>query len=393
MVIAAFRRNTALGSDEQVRVERSSGETAPAIQIAAEVTGLQKIYNPSTPQAFQALKDINLTIRSNEFFTLLGPSGCGKTTLLRILGGFEAMTEGTCRIFGQDVSLLPPEARPVNTVFQQYALFPHMTVRRNIAFGLEMLGRPKSEVASVVDRMLALVSMTDYADRKPDHLSGGQRQRVALARALAPQPKLLLLDEPLSALDLKLRQKMRLELKALQRETGITFIFVTHDQEEALAMSDRVAVLSDGRLQQVGTPEEIYEQPQSRFVADFIGESNLLCATVNRIDGALVEFRLAGLGSVNLNCSEILQVGQEVTLSIRPERIALSAVRGQCGLGPAVIFDRTYLGNAVEYHLRAGEQTLTVRSPRGGLRGLQDFAPGDSVFLAFEPNAPKVLTT
>lgn len=303
------------------------------------------------------------------------------------------MTDGVCRIFGQDVSHLPPEARPVNTVFQQYALFPHMTVRRNIAFGLEMLGRTRSEIDRTVERMLALVHMSDYADRKPDHLSGGQRQRVALARALAPQPKLLLLDEPLSALDLKLRQKMRLELKALQRETGITFIFVTHDQEEALAMSDRVAVLSEGHLQQVGTPEEIYEQPQSRFVADFIGESNLLLATVTRVDGGVAEFELAGLGSVHLNSADHLSRGQQVTLSVRPERIALSRSNGQCRLGPATVFDRTYLGNAVEYHLRAGGHTFTVRSPRGGLRGLQDFAPGDTVQLEFEPNAARVLVS
>lgn len=392
MAMTAFRHDVALRSDVLATVAQiSSG--VDATMVAAEVVNLKKIYNPSTPQAFQALENINLAIHANEFFTLLGPSGCGKTTLLRILGGFETMTDGVCRIFGQDVSQLPPEARPVNTVFQQYALFPHMTVRRNIAFGLEMLGRTRSEIDRTVERMLALVHMSDYADRKPDHLSGGQRQRVALARALAPQPKLLLLDEPLSALDLKLRQKMRLELKALQRETGITFIFVTHDQEEALAMSDRVAVLSEGHLQQVGTPEEIYEQPQSRFVADFIGESNLLAATVTRIDGGMAEFELAGLGSVHVNSVDHLSRGQQVTLSVRPERIALSRSNGQCGLGPATVFDRTYLGNAVEYHLRAGGHTFTVRSPRGGLRGLQDFASGDTVQLEFEPNAARVLVS
>ncbi len=366
------------------------GGSAPV--PAAEITDLAKIYGAGSPRAFEALRDINLTINANEFFTLLGPSGCGKTTLLRILGGFEQLTEGSCKIFGQDVSRLPPEARPVNTVFQQYALFPHMSVRRNIAFGLEMLGRSRDEVTKTVDEMLELVHMTEYADRKPDSLSGGQRQRVALARALAPRPKLLLLDEPLSALDLKLRQKMRLELKSLQRETGITFVFVTHDQEEALAMSDRVAVLSKGRLEQVGTPEEIYEQPKSRFVADFIGESNLIEAKVTQADASGTEFEMAGLGKVRVNCPDKLSIGQGVTLSVRPERVALSAETGKNALGPAKVVDRTYLGNAVEYHLRVGTVALTVRSPRGGLRGLQEFAPGTEVGMTFEDNAPKVLT-
>ena len=243
-----------------------------------------------------------------------------------------------------------------------------------------------------VDEMLALVHMSEFADRRPDLLSGGQRQRVALARALAPRPKILLLDEPLSALDLKLRQKMRLELKALQRETGITFVFVTHDQEEALAMSDRVAVLNKGQVQQVGTPEDIYERPQSRFVADFIGESNLIAARVTRVDAKGGAFALDGLGTVELTTRETFSVGQEVTLSVRPERVALSADGGAGKLGPTTVFDRTYLGNAVEYHLRAGDKTLTVRAPRGGLRGLLDFAPAAQVYVSFEANAPKVLT-
>ncbi|WP_414650611.1 ABC transporter ATP-binding protein [Ensifer sp.] len=357
--------------------------------VAAEVRNLRKTYNAGTPHAHEALRDVNLSIRANEFFTLLGPSGCGKTTLLRILGGFEMLTSGTCRIFGEDVSSLPPEARPVNTVFQQYALFPHMTVRRNIAFGLEMLGKPRAEVERTVERMLDLVHMTEYADRRPDTMSGGQRQRVALARALAPQPKLLLLDEPLSALDLKLRQKMRLELKSLQRETGITFIFVTHDQEEALAMSDRVAVISNGLLQQVGSPEDIYEQPQSRFVADFIGESNLIAARVAGTTGGEAAFDIEGFGQVHAPTMQRIEERQQVWLSIRPERLVLGACNGEGS--QATVTDRTYLGNAVEYHLRAGDHALTARSPRGGLRGRQDFVPGDVVSLGFEPGSIKVL--
>ncbi|MGA0301072.1 MAG: ABC transporter ATP-binding protein, partial [Paracoccaceae bacterium] len=198
---------------------------------------------------FVALKKINLAIEDNEFFTLLGPSGCGKTTLLRMIAGFEDVSEGEIFLFGQEIDRLPPHKRPVNTVFQNYALFPHMNVRENVAFGLEMLGKPKSEALTRANEMLDLVQLTEFAARKPAQLSGGQQQRVALARALAPQPKVLLLDEPLSALDLKLRKAMQLELKQLQRETGITFIFVTHDQEEALTMSDRIAVMSNGELQ------------------------------------------------------------------------------------------------------------------------------------------------
>lgn len=382
-------------ANERARRSASKPDThaAPREAIAAEVTGLSKVYNAGSSRAFEALKNFELSIRANEFFTLLGPSGCGKTTLLRILGGFETLTEGTCTIFGQDVSRLPPEARPVNTVFQQYALFPHMTVRRNIAFGLEMLGTPRAETERRVDRMLALVHMSDYADRKPDTMSGGQRQRVALARALAPQPKLLLLDEPLSALDLKLRQKMRLELKALQRETGITFIFVTHDQEEALAMSDRIAVIDQGRLQQVGTPEEIYENPQSRFVADFIGESNLLDARVSGVAGSEAALTVEGFADIRAPIGRPLAVGQAVSLSIRPERLILREAGQEVSGGTARVIARTYLGNAVEYHLVAGNQALTARAPRGGLRGLLDFAPGDTVGVGFEPGSIKVLSS
>ncbi len=374
------------GSTEKSRFRDARQDT-----IAAEVKGLSKVYNAGSARPYEALKNFHLSIHANEFFTLLGPSGCGKTTLLRILGGFETLSAGTCTIFGQDVSRLPPEARPVNTVFQQYALFPHMTVRRNIAFGLEMLGIARAETERTVERMLELVHMTEYADRKPDTMSGGQRQRVALARALAPRPKLLLLDEPLSALDLKLRQKMRLELKALQRETGITFIFVTHDQEEALAMSDRIAVIDQGRLQQVGTPEEIYEHPESRFVADFIGESNLLDARVSGLIGGEATLTVEGFADIRTSIEWPLVVGQIVSLSIRPERLVMREAGKEACSGTARVVARTYLGNAVEYHLMAGSQTLTARAPRGGLRGLLDFAPGDEVGVGFEPGSIKVL--
>ncbi len=221
---------------------------------------------------FVALDNISLDIQDNEFFTLLGPSGCGKTTLLRTIAGFEDVTSGSILLQGEDIAGLPPNKRPVNTVFQQYALFPHMTVTENVMFGLQRLGIANKEVKQRTSEVLALVQLTQFAERLPTQLSGGQQQRVALARALAPRPKVLLLDEPLSALDLKLRQAVRIELQQIQHETGITFIFVTHDQEEALTMSDRIAVIAGGKLQQVGSAREIYERPENRFVADFIGE-------------------------------------------------------------------------------------------------------------------------
>ncbi len=362
--------------------------------IAAEIVDLEKIYNPGSHDAHLALSNISLEIRSNEFFTLLGPSGCGKTTLLRLLAGFEQPTKGQCKIFGQGVVDLPPEARPVNTVFQHYALFPHFTIRRNIGFGLEMLGVGKTEIEKTTNEMLQLVHMTEFAERKPDQLSGGQKQRVALARALAPKPKILLLDEPLSALDLKLRQKMRLELKSLQRETGITFVFVTHDQEEALAMSDRIAILADGVMQQLGTPDQIYEFPENRFVADFIGESNLIDARVIRSDGNQVECHIPGLGNTTFPCRTSLNHDQSITISIRPEHISLRLAETSSaskGFNPLTVCDRTYLGNAVQYLLKIKNQPLIVRSPSGGLRGQLNFNQLDKVRVDFEVDAVRIL--
>ncbi|SVB85850.1 uncharacterized protein METZ01_LOCUS238704, partial [marine metagenome] len=227
-----------------------------------------------------AVDNVNLTITDGEFFSLLGPSGCGKTTTLRMVAGLELPTAGSIRIHGEEMGLRPPNKRPVNTVFQSYALFPHMTVAANIGFGLEMRKVPKSERREQIDWAIDLVEMGNMAHRKPSQLSGGQQQRVALARALVNRPEVLLLDEPLGALDLKLRQQMQIELKNLQREVGITFVYVTHDQEEAVTMSDRIGVMHDGQLLQVDSPEAIYERPTTRFVADFIGQTNFLEATV-----------------------------------------------------------------------------------------------------------------
>ena len=280
-----------------------------------------------------ALDDVSLPIRQNEFFTLLGPSGCGKTTLLRLIAGFEHATQGRILLSGEDISLLPPFKRPVNTVFQSYALFPHMTVAENIGFGLEMLGREKGEVEATITEMLRLVRMEQLRDRRPNQLSGGQQQRVALARALAPRPRVLLLDEPLSALDLKLRKEMQIELKRLQHETGITFVFVTHDQEEALTMSDRVAVMNEGKIRQVGAPRQIYDHPAERFVAHFIGETNFLQAELLEAGNGSAKVRL-GSGAVvsaSLPQEEQVKPGQ-VNLVVRPEHASLTREAGRLAL-------------------------------------------------------------
>ena len=271
-----------------------------------------------------ALSDVTLEIEDNEFFTLLGPSGCGKTTLLRMIAGFEGATAGTIRLFGDEIEHLPPNKRPVNTVFQNYAIFPHMNVAENIGFSLRMLGWTKLEIQTRVDEMIEMVKLGALVDRKPSQISGGQQQRVALARAMATRPKVLLLDEPLSALDLKLRQEMRTELKRLQRDTGITFIFVTHDQEEALSMSDRIAVMSDGKVQQIGTPFEIYEHPNNRFIANFIGETNMLPSTIDTVEGLNLVCQLEGGQMLDAlaNCYNI--PGATGVLSLRPERLSIT---------------------------------------------------------------------
>ena len=278
----------------------------------------------------KAVDEANLEIRDGEFFSMLGPSGSGKTTCLRMIAGFDRPTSGKIFLYGQDVSNLPPYERDVNTVFQDYALFPHMTIEDNIAYGLMVKGVPKAERYKLVDEMLDLVRLPGFGYRKPSQLSGGQRQRVALARALINHPKVLLLDEPLGALDLKLRQQMQVELKAIQKRIGVTFIFVTHDQEEALTMSDRIAVFNEGKIQQVGTPSEIYERPASAFVAGFVGTSNLISGEVAK-----------------------LITGSPETFSIRPEKIYLDSTNSEpdqdmvCMDG--LVRDVVYLGLFTRY--------------------------------------------
>ncbi len=356
---------------------------------AVAIREVIKVYNERSDDAVTALKGVSLDIGDNEFFTLLGPSGCGKTTLLRLIAGFENTTAGEIRLFGEPIEKLPPHQRPVNTVFQHYALFPHMTVEDNVAFGLQMLGSDKVNIHKTVMQMLELVKMSEFAKRRPAQLSGGQQQRVALARALAPQPKVLLLDEPLSALDLKLRHAMRGELKTLQRETGITFIFVTHDQEEALTMSDRIAVMSNGEVQQVGTPADIYELPVNRFVADFIGRSNFLEGTISGIDGNSLSIQLAEAGMLQLTAQDQHRLGERVTLVLRPEKVDLYPGDSE-GL-KGTVSESMYLGTDTSYQVRlAGGLELEVRD-QNGLMGSARFKPGDTVSLKIAPDAARVI--
>lgn len=349
-------------------------------EIAVEARHAVKAFGQGEA-AVRALDDVSVQIRKGEFFTLLGPSGCGKTTLLRLIAGFEMPTAGQILLDGVDITELPPNKRPVNTVFQSYALFPHLTVAENVGFGLTMQGRPKAEVRATVERMLALVKLESLAGRKTSQLSGGQQQRVALARALAPQPKVLLLDEPLSALDLKLRKEMQVELKRLQTETGITFVFVTHDQEEALTMSDRIGVMSAGKVQQIGTPKDIYTRPVNRFVASFIGETNFLPAVV------------AGEG-VRLGCGAMVPVAVKrtgaVTLTVRPEQLRITDP-AEAGAIPAQVKSLVYFGTDTHCHLAlsdGAEVVARVQSPASGDPGLE---AGQAVGLRLVPGAAQVL--
>ena len=345
--------------------------------IAVDARNVGKIYGAGAG-AVTALGDVSIAIEQGEFFTLLGPSGCGKTTLLRCIAGFETPTSGSIHLSGQDITYTPPNARPVNTVFQSYALFPHLSVADNIGFGLKMQGKPKAEVNKAVERVLALVKLEEFANRLPQQLSGGQQQRVALARALAPEPEVLLLDEPLSALDLKLRKEMQSELKRLQTETGITFIFVTHDQEEALTMSNRIGVMSAGALLQVGTPHDIYDRPVNRFVADFIGETNFL---EGRVEDAKVRIGTGDLLAVPLDGHS-----GTVTLAIRPEQVSVSAANG--GISARII-DATYLGTDTHYTLALGDDSHLVARVQSNSKTA--FGVGDTVGVSIDAQAVQVL--
>jgi spermidine/putrescine transport system ATP-binding protein len=347
---------------------------------AIEVRGVSKVFGTGDA-AVAALDNVSVSIRENEFFTLLGPSGCGKTTLLRLIAGFDFPTEGQIMLYGEDIAPLPPFKRPVNTVFQSYALFPHMTVAENIGFGLEMLGKPKAEVSARVDTMLKLVRMEELKNRRTSQISGGQQQRVALARALAPQPKVLLLDEPLSALDYKLRKDMQIELKRLQHETGITFIFVTHDQEEALTMSA-------GKILQIGSPRDIYDRPSERFVADFIGETNFLTADVVSASGGRATVKLASGNELSAALPEGFKAGGRVTVVVRPEHARLTRDGGALG---GTLENIVYFGTDTHFHIRAdGGTEFIVRQQN--MRGSESgYAVGERIGIAIGSDAAQVL--
>jgi spermidine/putrescine transport system ATP-binding protein len=343
--------------------------------------------------SFVAVECANFDIARGEFFSMLGPSGCGKTTMLRMIAGFEEVTSGRIRLDGVDVSNVPPYRRHVNTVFQHYALFPHMTVFDNVAFGPRTAGIDKDEVQQRVVKMLGVVRLGDFAERRPDQLSGGQRQRVALARALVNFPSALLLDEPLSALDLKLRQAMQIELKRIQREVGITFIFVTHDQEEALTMSDRIAVMSEGRVEQVGTPEEIYHSPASVFVAGFIGTANMLDATVESVRGDRAVVRLAGDRRAEVPTGLVhFAPGAGAVVMVRPERIrlALAEPSGQGNAIPVTLAEMIFQGPVVRFVLRdaAGHELVAHVDEDERPAGIQR---GASIWARWDPTASRLL--
>lgn len=328
-----------------------------------------------------AVNNVNLKIEDGEFFSLLGPSGCGKTTSLRMIAGLETVTSGDVLLRGETMRDIPPFKRPVNTVFQNYALFPHLNVERNIAFGLEMKKVPKDEIDKRVMEALEMVRMADKAKRRPNQLSGGQQQRIALARALVNRPEVLLLDEPLGALDLKLRKTMQLELKQLQEQVGITFIYVTHDQEEALTMSDRIAVMNEGKVLQVDAPEKIYEHPKTRFVADFIGESNFLDGTVEEVNGEMIMISLDGQATIKAICKESVVKGQKVGVVVRPEKITLKKE----GLIKGRVEESIYIGTDTRFIIRLTDKTqITVRTQNLSSSTENTYQKGDEVSLDWD---------
>ncbi len=312
-----------------------------------------------------ALNNVSFSIDKGEFFSILGPSGCGKTSLLRILAGFDKPDSGRILVNDIDITSLPANRRPINTVFQNYALFPHLTIGENIAFGLRIAKRSEKEIKKEVDRMLELIQMREHAQKMPDQISGGQKQRVAIARALVNHPRVLLLDEPLAALDLKLRQKMLIDLDAIHDEVGITFIFVTHDQSEAMAVSDRIAVLNKGRLEQIGTPMEIYETPKNRFVAEFIGDTNFLDGTVAAAAGqehSVLQFD--DFPAVKCFNDKQLSIGDLVHMSVRPEKIQISREKPMASsmhnAFEGIIDDKIYKGDHTHYGVKVAGHKISV---------------------------------
>ena len=345
---------------------------------------------------FTAIDNLSLDIFEREFFALLGPSGCGKTTIMRMLAGFEAVTEGTILLGGKDISPVPPNKRPVNMMFQSYALFPHLSVWDNIAFGLRRSSMPKDEIGARVDEMLRLTRMEKFAKRKPHQISGGQRQRVALARSLAKAPKLLLLDEPLGALDKKLRHDTQFELMDIQEKTGTTFVIVTHDQEEAMTVASRVAVMDHGKLIQVVTPAAIYETPNCVYVADFIGDVNLIEGNSKKVGSDKYEVSWAeGQAALHGSCPREIADGTRVTYAIRPEKVAISADKPKDAANAiqGTVHDIAYLGNISTYHVMLPNGQV-IKAQESNTRRLANrhFTWEDPVWLSFTDTAGVILT-
>ena len=365
----------------------------PAARPFIEFRGVTKRFGD-----FAAVDDISLAIYEREFFALLGPSGCGKTTMMRMVAGFDDPTEGDVLLDGQSLAGVPPYRRPSNMMFQSYALFPHMTVEANVAFGLKQERMPKDQIAARVAEMLEMVKLTPFAKRKPHQLSGGQKQRVALARSLAKKPKVLLLDEPLGALDRKLREETQFELTDLQVDLGLTFIIVTHDQEEAMTLADRIAVMNHGKIVQVGTPAEIYEQPNSRYVADFIGNINLLEGRVVNAAGGSVRMDCGGTGAtVGVDQDLSASPGDTAWFAIRPEKIGVSlsppvdrsmnAVEGQ-------VWDIGYLGDVSVYHVRLPTGATVKATVTNATRLVErPITWDDNVWLTWSRDGGVVLTS
>lgn len=358
-----------------------------------QIVSARKVYNTPEGASVRAVDDVTINVRSNEFLTLLGPSGCGKTTLLKCIAGFEDLESGDLILDGRSLRSVPAHRRPFNTVFQNYALFPHMTVAQNVSYGLDVAGVKKPERDRRVGEALEMVGLSGFGARRSSQLSGGQQQRVALARSLVLKPRVLLLDEPLSALDRKMREAMQIELKNLQHTVGITFIFVTHDQEEALTMSDRIAVLARGKLQQIGSPIEIYQAPANQFVADFVGTSNLFIGKVTERNDQLVTVE-TGNGRRLVSHSERFVVGDSVKLVLRPEHLrVVGPGEGLAGCSlEGTIKHAVFVGSVVHVHVDVGFGRTAILHHHHDRAGAQPaIAPGTVVRVAYAPEAAHLI--
>ena len=363
----------------------------PAAKPFIQIENVSKDFD-----GFMAVRNVNLDIYQGELFSILGGSGCGKTTLLRILAGFERPTSGRILIDGVDMTEVPPYERPVNMMFQSYAIFPHLSVENNVAYGLKKEGMPKSEIRTRVADMLELVQMTEFARRKPSQLSGGQRQRIALARALVKRPKVLLLDEPLAALDKKLREHTQFELMDIQDQTGVTFIIVTHDQEEAMTLSTRIVVMHEGRFIQSGTPKEIYEYPVNRYVADFFGTINLFEGTVSKIDGETVTVECEGVNAaIRAQSAEQMSLAEPLTLAVRPEKISITKEPPEPDVAAAlrgVVWDLGYYGNLSIYRIKTDAGMVVQVSAQNRVRSAERTLEWDDVvYLSWDIQSSVVL--